>query len=158
MSDERKYPFIKKFFKRKNRAMMEGVYAGPGQMGSNQPEAEMDDVYADPGFFGQEEIPEDPQDEEFSALIVAEDIVSANEELENDEIPIDSPPFNQNQFMSVYAGPEFFSSISNSGAGAFAPAPDSSERKKFCKECGYPINEGDNFCGECGEPQKDENK
>ncbi len=91
------------------------------------------EVYAGPEYF-ERQLPEEPQ---------------AEEERRPMEGVYAGPPIPP-PMMCTYAGPEFFNGTNTrQPMGASAPAAVT-EHKKFCAECGNPVNEKDKFCTNCG--------
>ena len=153
----KKFPWSKR-----DDAAASGVYAGPDFFGIRSP---MNDVYAGPEF--EDDPVDEPEQVDEPTENAAEPVVDKDGAVtpdpaafNEDDAPLAPPPDlpqpPPEMFMTVYAGPEFWS---NNGhpVGAFAPPPESEKPAKrsledgeiYCPNCGLPVFKG-KFCSECG--------
>lgn len=146
-----------------DRGPIRCVYAGPEYFAKrNHPEEPVfEAVYAGPDMMDGTESPDDPDSPEPDDTQTEEmnGEESGPEEEKRPEAAGGETPYpNQdmrgpdpNQFMTVYAGPQYFTDYSlNSPIGAFAPQPMTPEPRKTCPQCGYSAKAKDNFCTKCG--------
>lgn len=127
--------------------------------------AEFEDVYAGPGMWSGEEPeepeePEKPEEPEFRCVYAGPDFFGVDTEPEETEMPDPDngaafenvyPQPQPNQFMAVYAGPQYMMAYAGPqpNMGAYAP-PQMTEQKKKCDNCGAKMPLTAKFCGKCG--------
>lgn len=128
------------YFSKKDRPPMEGMYAGPDAhvpQQQNLPDdpAAMGDVYAGP---------QPPDEPDLSPADFAAPVYTGPQ-------PSDASPF-----MAVYAGPAFYDpSIAPVGMSVPAPKPKEIPRgANLCPDCGTPFTADAKFCSECGRTLK----
>ncbi|MBQ7547764.1 MAG: hypothetical protein IJT41_12455 [Clostridia bacterium] len=136
---EKKYPWNRSRFGKKQQEPVQCVYAGPEYF-SKKDRPPMEGMYAglDAHVPQQQNLPDDPA--------AMGDVYAGPQ-------PPDAPPF-----MAVYAGPTFYDpSIPQAGAYAPVPAPEPKEIPQganLCPDCGAPFTADAKFCSECGRTLK----
>ena len=125
----KKYPDSRKK-KGRNKAAVRGVYAGPVQIPRNGNDPQ-----------------EQPDDTDLNQF---EDVYGGPEFFEKKPGPEPDPV----EFQCVYAGPDYFANNSRPlgmmATGGQQTQNASSEKPRFCPECGTPAEKNWLFCPLCG--------